>query len=679
MTEGKMKRVTAILIILALLVSCVSCADKKNGTDSSQTSQNNQAGQEGDSSTDTTGEKNMTDNTNQMTDEEQDKFAAGASADSSEPADADKNGDSDSAGNTEDTEPAEPEKPVNDGLIEEKCPVTASNARPKVEYGKVTHGTYYSETCGMDRGYNILLPAGYSDEKKYPVLYMLHGIFGDENSFTNDSSNKIKEIVGNLAADGWIDETVVVFPNMYAKTDPAQQPGFTAEACLPYDNFVYDLVNDLMPFIESNYSVLTGRENTALAGFSMGGRETLYCSYMYPEKFAYVCAISPAPGLTPGKDNFMEHPGSITEDELRYAEDAVLPDRLMVCCGTKDSVVGKFPESYHEIFTRNGVEHTWWEIEGADHDNNAIKSGVYNLFKQIGFAQQAAKEAKARHDERMGMIATVLPAKHALSYDGDCGKIEKITYTGHDYLGDGEGAEKNAYVYLPAGYDETKQYNVIYLLHGIGGNEAEWGMDKSASSKVKNIMDNLIGLGIIEPAIVVTPNGRAMGLSNVKGNDLFYKFGYELRNDLIPYIESHYATYASYDENGYDLTATRTHRAVAGLSMGGMQTINIGMCECLDIFSWFGAFSAAPTSYNATKIASVVDDSEYKVDFFYNICGTNDNTAYASASAAAKNLPLFSNSFVTDENFMWMEKGGGHDFNIWYLGFYNFALIAFNE
>jgi enterochelin esterase-like enzyme len=190
-------------------------------------------------------------------------------------------------------------------------------------------------------------------------------------------------------------------------------------------------------------------------------------------------------------------------------------------------------------------------------------------------------------------------------------------------------------------------------------------------------MDNLIEEGAIEPFIVVTPNGKAFALSNTTGNDLFYKFGYELRNYLIPYIESHYSTYAEYHENGYDMTATRTHRAMAGLSMGGMQTINIGMCECLDLFSWFGAFSAAPTSYNSSKVSQIVGASDYTVDFFYNICGKDDSIAYSSASAAAKNLPAFSDSFTDEENFLWQEKSGGHDFNIWYLGFYNFAQIAF--
>ncbi len=269
--------------------------------------------------------------------------------------------------------------------IDERCPILYEAKRGNVSYGEFTHATYYSETCQMERGYSILLPAGYSQDKKYPVLYLLHGIFGDEYSFPGDSSNKIIEIVGNMAADGIIDETIVVCPNMYATSDPEQKPAFDAKSVLPYDNFINDLVNDLMPHIESEYSVLTGRENTYLAGFSMGGRETIFITLQRPELFGYVCAISAAPGIVPTKDNFMTHEGQISESEMKFADDATEPNVFIICCGTRDSVVGTYPKQYHELLETNGSEHIWYEITGADHDNNAIKSGLFNLFKQIGF------------------------------------------------------------------------------------------------------------------------------------------------------------------------------------------------------------------------------------------------------------------------------------------------------
>lgn len=281
------------------------------------------------------------------------------------------------------TSTPEPTPLIINDEIDVKCPASVTTTRKDVTYGAYTHGTYYSETCGMDRGYCILLPVDYSTEKKYPVLYLLHGIFGNEYSFSQDASNKIKEIVGNMAADGYIEETIIVCPDMYAKTDPAQKPGFDGESCLPYDNFINDLVNDLMPYIEKEYSVLTGRENTYLAGFSMGGRETLFITLQKPELFGYVCAISAAPGIVATTDKFMTHPGMLEESEVKFAEGAVTPEVFILCCGSKDSVVGQYPKSYHEMLEANGSEHIWYEIPGTDHDNDAIKSGLFNLFKQI--------------------------------------------------------------------------------------------------------------------------------------------------------------------------------------------------------------------------------------------------------------------------------------------------------
>lgn len=295
-----------------------------------------------------------------------------------------------------------------------------------------------------------------------------------------------------------------------------------------------------------------------------------------------------------------------------------------------------------------------------------------------GSGQETETPTEVNTEPEEFTITDKIPDKYIMSYSGEKGTVETITYPAKDYIGDGEGCEKKAYVYLPAGYDSGKKYNVMYLMHGIGGSENEWELNKDGS-KLRKLLDNLIGRGEVEPFIVVTPNGRALGCQHTDATNAFYQFGYELRNDLIPYIESHYATYGEYSEDGYDLTAARRHRAMAGLSMGGMQTINIGLCECLDIISWFGAFSAAPTSYTAAKIAPIVDESEYEVDYLYNICGTDDGTAYASASAAAKTLDVICGKLTAGENFTWQERSGGHTFGIWHLGFYNFAHIAFHE
>ncbi|MBP5659935.1 MAG: hypothetical protein J6X08_01230, partial [Lachnospiraceae bacterium] len=72
-----------------------------------------------------------------------------------------------------------------------------------------------------------------------------------------------------------------------------------------------------------------------------------------------------------------------------------------------------------------------------------------------------------------------------------------------------------------------------------------------------------------------------------------------------------------------------------------------------------------------------INDSEYEIDYFYNICGKSDSTALSSHSAAAKTIDSLTDKLTADENFMWQEVSGAHDFNVWYLGFYNFAQLVF--
>ncbi len=270
----------------------------------------------------------------------------------------------------------------------------------------------------------------------------------------------------------------------------------------------------------------------------------------------------------------------------------------------------------------------------------------------------------------------LIPNVYLERHEDFLGTVEHIEYKSRNYHGDGtEETTKYAYVYLPPNYDPEGQYNVLFLMHGVGGSEREWKLDQD-TSKVKKIMENLAFYEAIDSFIVVTPNGRTGG-----GQESFYTFGQELRNDLIPYIDSHYATYAEYDENGYDLTEAREHRAMAGFSMGGMQTINIGLCECLDIMAYFGAFAAAPTSNDAQTIADTLATipEEYDVGYFYSICGTEDTTAYWSANAASATVDDLTDRLTGDVNFRWHPVGGTHSEYIMMLGFYNFAQLAFKE
>ena len=258
-----------------------------------------------------------------------------------------------------------------------KAPAEYTKKKSDVSYGEIITTTYYSTTCGRDKNVIIALPAGYTEEKVYPVTYVLHGVGGSEKDMIGNGSNGVYVIAANLAAEGKAKEMILVFPNMYSSATQASFSGIDHENMAAYDNFVNDMANDLMPFINENYSTATGRENTAVVGFSMGGRESLCLGFSRPDLFGYVGAIAPAPGLTPGKDMFLDHIGTFKEEELVFAEDS--PYFLMICSGDKDSVVGKFPLSYHNILTTNEVSHIWWEIPGSNHGDPAISSGLYNF------------------------------------------------------------------------------------------------------------------------------------------------------------------------------------------------------------------------------------------------------------------------------------------------------------
>lgn len=130
------------------------------------------------------------------------------------------------------------------------------------------------------------------------------------------------------------------------------------------------------------------------------------------------------------------------------------------------------------------------------------------------------------------------------------------------------GTRRKMYVYTPPGYSPDKKYPVLYLLHGIGGDETEW----ERFSQPGNMLDNLIADGMAKPMIIVMPNGRAQKNDRAEGDvfaaaPAFAAFEQDLLNDVIPFIDSRFST-----------LATRDNRALAGLSMGGD---NPSISDCL--------------------------------------------------------------------------------------------------
>jgi len=209
-------------------------------------------------------------------------------------------------------------------------------------------------------------------------------------------------------------------------------------------------------------------------------------------------------------------------------------------------------------------------------------------------------------------------------YDGiECpnpGKVETFTYETKAYATDSRKVTKQAYVYLPYGYDETKEYDILYLMHGTGDDEAYW-LEKYSYNKV--MIDNLIYYDDIKPVIIVTPTWYVEDDLPDDPDQLTYSFIDELRNDLIPAVESTYATYAK-SVSEEDLIASRNHRAFAGLSRGSATMFRSAYCGSLDYFSKFGAFSACMTTLDEFSVTWNDKNKDYTIDYLYNTSGTFD-------------------------------------------------------
>lgn len=260
-----------------------------------------------------------------------------------------------------------------------KTPIGFDTQKKDVEYGEITTIEYDSKTTGVKRKANIILPAKYDENKQYPVLYLFHGIGGDENEWRYGNP---QYVIGNLIASGEAEEMIVVIPNCRARENDAvpKEDMFSLPHFQAFDNFINDLNNDLMPYIKEHYSVAEGRENTAIAGLSMGGRESLNIGFKMPETFGYIGAFCPAFGIFGYTNNAVTEEGLFTEDTF------TIPDTyktfIMIVKGKSDNVVNDEPEKYHNVLVKNKVEHIYYEAVGG-HDFTVWKNGLYNFAKEL--------------------------------------------------------------------------------------------------------------------------------------------------------------------------------------------------------------------------------------------------------------------------------------------------------
>ncbi|MBP3856132.1 MAG: hypothetical protein IK990_11045 [Ruminiclostridium sp.] len=264
-------------------------------------------------------------------------------------------------------------------MIVELPPDGYDEPRDGVTYPEFEKFTYYSSAAERDTNVNVLLSADYSEDKEYPVLYILHGFYDNEDWMARRTA-ALSQILTNLQLDGEAEEMIVVLPYIFCSKELPYCTGMDLENCLAYDNFINDLTTDLMPFIEKNFSVAKGRENTAITGFSMGGRESLFIGFSRPELFGYIGAVCPAPGLV-NIDGSAMHPGQMRKEDMEFGEDK--PEVLLISSSKADGVVGNSPDSYRRFPDSSGEKYLSHIMSSTGHDHSSVKPHLYNYFRII--------------------------------------------------------------------------------------------------------------------------------------------------------------------------------------------------------------------------------------------------------------------------------------------------------
>ena len=581
--------------------------------------------------------------------------------------------------------------------------------------------TYVSKTVGTKRKALVYTPPGYNKKQTYPVLYLLHGIGGDEKEWLRGA--KPQEVLDQLILEKKAEPMIVVMPNGRAmKDDRAIGNVFDKEKVEAFSTFEGDLLNDLIPHIEKQYSVKKGKEYRAIAGLSMGGGQSLNFGLGHPEYFSWVGAFSAAPNTKMPEELFKGEP------------DFKL---IWISCGDADGLLN-ISQRTHDYLFEKGIPHVYY-VEPGGHDFKVWKNGLIQfgqrIFKEVdqkslvGLTElgipastnvAGQKFPQILPDQRVRFQIKAPDAKkvqidlgkmYELVKDADgnwSGTTEPLSGGLHYYslvidgvkvvdphskafygmgryasgieipkrdqafykernVPNGDirikkyltgGVYKEMYVYTPPGYDASPdKFPVMYLLHGGGENHTSW----FHQGKTNIIMDNLLADGKAVPMVIVMMDGNVRGGYFSEG--YLERFESELVKDVIPFVEKNFKV--------------SEQRALAGLSMGGIQTLFAGIRNP-QLFSSLGVFSSGWFANNPSLsdphyaiVKEKVAELNERFKVFYISMGGKEDIAHENCRIMLeryKELGL---------KYSYSEYPGGHTWPVWRHDLYQFAQQIF--
>lgn len=606
--------------------------------------------------------------------------------------------------------------------------------RKGIEHGKIDTITYKSKTVGVERRALIYTPPGYNKDTKYPVLYLLHGIGGDEYEWLNGGHPEI--ILDNLYAENKVEPMIVVLPNGRAmKDDRAVGNIYDREKVAGFANFENDLLKDLIPFVEKHYPVIKDREHRAIAGLSMGGGQSLNFGLGNLDKFAWVGGFSSAPNTKEPK-NLLPNPQKAKE-QLKL---------LWLSCGDKDGLIF-ISKRTHNYLNKNGVPHIYY-VDHGYHDFNVWKHSLYMysqlLFKTVDtFSFDAISNVGRPAETTIGRAdyPQILPdgratfkikAPETRSVQLDLGKkydmqkdAEGVWSVTTDSLSEGfhyysliidgvavsDPAGKTFYgmgrmasgIEVP--FTGDSYYEVRNVPHGdirikryhspVTNSWRDFymytppGYESDASEKYP-VLYILHGGGedesgwatqgktdLIMDNLISEKKAVPMVIVMVNANMPSHGFSEE---PLKLFEREMKECVIPFVESNYRVKTDAGSRALAGLSMGGMHTLYSG-AKNTDMFSYIGVFSSGWIVPMQNDIASKeyaymqanTDKINANLKVFWLSQGGKEDIAWKNGQVLKDKL---------DElkiNYQYSEYPGGHTWPVWRNNLYNFAQLLFKE
>jgi enterochelin esterase-like enzyme len=603
--------------------------------------------------------------------------------------------------------------------------------RTGILHGNIDTIIYNSKTVGNKRKALVFTPPGYSKDTKYPVLYLLHGIGGDEKEWLNGGQPQV--ILDNLYADKKIEPMLVVMPNGRAMTDDRATGNIMAKDKVEaFATFEKDLLKDLIPYIEKNYPVIKDSEHRAIAGLSMGGGQSLNFGLGNPDKFAWVGGFSSAPNT--------KKPEELVPDPENARKKLKL---IWLSCGDKDGLI-TYSKRTHDYLNTNNVPNIYY-VDHGYHDFKVWKNSLYMysqlLFKPVDvttFGNIGNAGRPVESNIRSARYPQVLPDGRAVFRvrAPEVQKVQLDLVRKYDMVKNGEGiwevttdslSEGFHYYSViidgvavadPAGetfygmgrmasgievpFRGDKYYEVRNVPHGdirikryYSDITNTWrnfymytppGYDEKTSEKYP-VLYILHGGGedqrgwatqgktdLIIDNMIADRKAVPMVVIMVDGNLPLNGFSEEA---LVVFEKELKQSIIPFVEKNYRVKPDAKNRALAGLSMGGIQTLYAGV-KNTDMFSYLGVFSsgwfAERKELSDPQYAFIKDNVEKingNLKQFWISQGGKEDIAW-------KNCQVMLSKF--DEmkiKYNYSEYPGGHSWPVWRNNLFNFAQLLF--